>query len=227
MKNTPISRQSNLVVQELEKELLVYDLSTNKAYCLNETSALVYQLSDGKRTVQEISDLMSAKLNTLVSEDFVWLALNELKRDGLIENADEMKVYFAGINRREVVKKIGFASMIALPIVSSVVAPNAAMASSLPAAPTVFNACSTNTDCGTDAPYCIRVDFGLQAGTNVCCVGPFSRSGTGDVIRSRSLNSCEVCLANRNSRCCSQQITSSSCAFDPSVGDYECSVTCA
>jgi hypothetical protein len=72
--------------------------------------------------------LMSVKLKILVSADFVWLALNELKRDGLIENADELEEYFAKINRREIIKKVGFASMIALPIVSSVVAPHAAQA---------------------------------------------------------------------------------------------------
>jgi hypothetical protein len=36
----PKSRQNDLVVQELEGEVLIYDLSINKAYCLNPTSAL-------------------------------------------------------------------------------------------------------------------------------------------------------------------------------------------
>ena len=69
MKIKPISKKQNIVVQDLEKELLVYDLQTNKAFCLNETSAIVFQLCNGKRTVTEIADALSVKLKTLVSED--------------------------------------------------------------------------------------------------------------------------------------------------------------
>jgi hypothetical protein len=36
----PISRQQNIVVQDLGSEVLIYDLTINKAFCLNETSAL-------------------------------------------------------------------------------------------------------------------------------------------------------------------------------------------
>lgn len=130
MKNTPRSRQSNLVVQELKKEVLIYDLTLNKVYCLNETSALVYQLCNGKRTVGEIADLMSVKLKTLVSEDFVWLAIYELKRDGLIDNPDEIEKYFSVISRRELATKAALATIIALPLVTSLTAPQAAQAAS-------------------------------------------------------------------------------------------------
>ncbi|NJM54458.1 MAG: PqqD family peptide modification chaperone [Blastocatellia bacterium] len=69
MPNTPkpVSRQANIVVQDLESEVSIYDLSINKALCLNETSALVFQLCDGTNSVAEISNLMSVKLKTLVS----------------------------------------------------------------------------------------------------------------------------------------------------------------
>ena len=130
MTNKPISRKANIVVQDLENEVLIYDLTINKAYCLNRTAALVYQLCDGKRTVAEISDLMSKELKILVSEDFVWLAIDGLKKDGLLENADDLANHFVGMNRREVVKKVGLASMVMLPLISSVVAPSAVMAQS-------------------------------------------------------------------------------------------------
>lgn len=109
MKVKPISKQQNIVIQELEKELLVYDLQTNKAFCLNETCGLVYQLCNGKRTVLEIADVLSVKLKTLVTEDYVRLTLHELNRDGLLENSDEIKAYLNVINRREMVKKVGLA----------------------------------------------------------------------------------------------------------------------
>jgi hypothetical protein len=97
MTNKPISRKANIVVQDLETEVLIYDLTINKAFCLNQTAGLVYQLCDGRRTVAEISDLMSKELKTLVSEDFVWLALDGLKKDNLLENADELANHFAGL----------------------------------------------------------------------------------------------------------------------------------
>lgn len=54
MKETyPEARHSNIVVRELEDELLIYDLLIHKAYCLNQTSAMVYRLCDGKSSVQK------------------------------------------------------------------------------------------------------------------------------------------------------------------------------
>lgn len=37
------TRNENIVVQEMAAELLIYVLKTNKAFCLDETSALIYQ----------------------------------------------------------------------------------------------------------------------------------------------------------------------------------------
>lgn len=68
MNSLPKSRECEIVVQGFEKELLIYDLSINKAFCLNETSTLVYQLCNGKNTVAEISNLISKKLNQPVNE---------------------------------------------------------------------------------------------------------------------------------------------------------------
>jgi hypothetical protein len=39
--NNPKNRKNDIVIQELKDEILIYDLTTNKAYCLNETSAAV------------------------------------------------------------------------------------------------------------------------------------------------------------------------------------------
>ena len=81
MLHRPVSRKANIVVRELENEVLLYDLILHKAYCLNQTSALVYQFCDGTNSVTEISDLMSKELKTLVSEDLVLLALKQLKKN--------------------------------------------------------------------------------------------------------------------------------------------------
>lgn len=162
MTNKPISRKSNIVVQDLENEVLIYDLTINKAFCLNETSRLVYALCDGTRTVAEISDEMSKRLKTLVSEDFVYLALDELKKNNLLENSDEITDHFAGMSRREAVKKVGLATMVALPIISSVVAPSAVMAQSGGNLAIGAN-CTTNPQC--QSGNCIS---GINP-TPICC----------------------------------------------------------
>lgn len=53
------------LVQELEKEILVYDLGIDKAFCLNKTSAIIWQLCNGANSVADIAELMSRKLKIL------------------------------------------------------------------------------------------------------------------------------------------------------------------
>ncbi len=127
-KINPRSKTDNLVTMNLENESLIYDLNNNRAYWLNKTSAMVWEHCDGNTSTLEISNLLSHKLKTLVSEEFIWLALDELKKNNLLENGEDLNNYFPNLSRREIVKKIGLASMVALPIISSVVAPSAVMA---------------------------------------------------------------------------------------------------
>lgn len=131
----PKSRKVNIVVQEIESDFLIYDLSINKAYCLNETLASVYNLCDGTKSVYEITSSVSIKLKTTVNEDLVWLALKELKRGKLLEESPQFTDKFAGMNRRQIVKKIGFTALVALPLITSVVAPPAYAAASVPICP--------------------------------------------------------------------------------------------
>jgi hypothetical protein len=178
MNNKPISRKTNIVVQDLENEVLIYDLTINKAFCLNQTSRLVFELCDGKRTIADISDEMSKRLKTLISEDFVYLALDELKKNNLLENSDELTNHFVGMSRREVVKRVGLASMIALPVISSVIAPSAAMAQS-GAALGIGAICTTSPQCqsgncfsgSNPTPLCCSATtqfFGIPTGDFDC-----------------------------------------------------------
>jgi hypothetical protein len=123
---TPKSRQENLVVQELEGEVLIYDLEKNKAFCLNETSALVWQSCDGSRTIAEISDVVGKQLKSQVNEDIVWLAIDQLSKESLVEKQPESGSKFSGLSRREVIKKVGLGTMVALPMIAAMTAPVAA-----------------------------------------------------------------------------------------------------
>lgn len=129
MKNplNPVARKKGLVIQEVPEEVLVYDLETNKAHCLNKTAALVWQSCDGRRSVSEIADHVGTLAGQNVSDDLVWLAIDQLNTNDLLENG--VDVDYKGLTRRDVIKRIGITSMVALPVIASLVAPPTAMAS--------------------------------------------------------------------------------------------------
>lgn len=122
----PIARKSGLVVQEVPDEVLVYDLESNKAHCLNQSAALIWRSCDGNNSVSEIAKLVEAQAGGKVTEDFVWLAIDQLSENNLLEK--QIASTFAGQSRREVIKKIGLASMVAIPVIASLVAPQSALA---------------------------------------------------------------------------------------------------
>ena len=124
----PIARKSGLVVQEVPDEVLVYDLESNKDHCLNQSAAMVWKSCDGNNSVSEIAKLVEGQAGGKVTEDFVWLAIDQLSENNLLEKA--ISPSFEGTSRREVIKKIGLASMVAIPVIASLVAPQSALAAS-------------------------------------------------------------------------------------------------
>ena len=135
-----MARQNGIVVQEMPDEVLVYDLDTNKAHCLNQSAALVWKSCDGSNTVADIVKQFDGK----VTEDFVWLAIDQLNENGLLAN--EIAPRFQGQSRRQVLKTIGLASMVALPVIASLVAPANALAST-------SCTCTSNLSCANRATH--------------------------------------------------------------------------
>ncbi len=135
----PVARKSGLVVQEVPDEVLVYDLETNKAHCLNQSAAIVWKSCDGNNSVSEIAKLVESQAGGKVTEDFVWLAIDQLSENNLLEK--QIPSSFEGTSRREVIKKIGLASMVAIPVIASLVAPQSALAAA-------SCACNTPPSCG-------------------------------------------------------------------------------
>jgi hypothetical protein len=123
----PVARKEGLVVQETTEEVLVYDLSSNKAHCLNQTAAFVWKSCDGNNSISEITKLFEKEIGSAVQEDLVWLAIDQLNDKNLL--VSEVRTNFAGRTRREVMKKIGLATVVALPIVASLTAPTSVLAS--------------------------------------------------------------------------------------------------
>ncbi len=196
----PQSRLSDIVVQEIENEILIYDLKTNKAFCLNETSAMIWYLCDGKQTVKQISQALSKKQNELFTEDLIWLALDQFKNDNLLESNQKFEINFSGLNRRQVIKKVGLASMVALPLIASVVAPNSLAAQSGLINQPVFAACSSTSQCASGL-NCSQCSLGNNCdGSNRCChsIG-FGRGAGAFITCARNSGECSAAA----SQCCS------------------------
>lgn len=119
----PKARTENLVEQDTDTELLIYDLKTNKAYVLNETSKAIYKACNDQIEHDEL------KSRSNFSDEVIYFALDELNRNELLADANYVSP-FSGMNRREVIKKVGLASMVALPIIAGLTAPTAAGAAS-------------------------------------------------------------------------------------------------
>lgn len=147
----PSARAEGVVVRELPDEVLVYDLDTHRAVCLNSTAAQVWRLCDGRRTTADIRKALEKSSGGPVPVELVWLALEQLGRDRLLDARPPRPAELAGLSRRELIKRVGLAAAVALPLVSSIVAPTAveAAASCLPSGtPTTDCAkcCSTACD---------------------------------------------------------------------------------
>ena len=173
----PLARKNDIVVQEADGEILVYDLATNKASCLNDTAAFVWQNCDGSNDISDIARALGRKTNNEVSDDFVWLAIDALSKKDLFEEAVSVELSMPGTTRREVIKKIGLASMVALPIIATMVAPSSAHAASscvpvtggcaCPGNGTVGAVCPGGTGCAANC-NCQRANNG--GGNNGNCV---------------------------------------------------------
>ncbi len=139
----PIARKQGLVIQELPDEVLVYDLDRDRAHCLNQTAAFVWQRCNGRTTTAQIARNLGQQFDCPVDEKIVWLALDQLGRNHLLDQKFIPPAH-AGMNRRSMVKALGLAALIAVPVVTSIVAPTPAQAGTcLPTG----SACTTGAQC--------------------------------------------------------------------------------
>jgi len=145
MKVSPVARTESLIVKEVDGETLVYDLKTDKAHCLNETAGRVWKNCDGRKSVSEISEILSAESNTSVKEEVVWLALDQLEKFKLLEEAPARPGFLAGLTRRQMVARLGIAA-IAIPSIVSIVSPTAFAGASCIPQGSVF-CCVNPNDC--------------------------------------------------------------------------------
>ena len=130
MNNNPLARKNDLVTQNIEDEILIYDLKENRAICLNNTAAEIWQLCDGNKDIRQIAAEFSKDHKEVITEEFIRLAVNQLNNRDLLVNMRELKANYDKLPRRELIKKAGISTAVALPLISSIVAPKAVKAQS-------------------------------------------------------------------------------------------------
>lgn len=122
----PRARQRGLIIEDLPGEVLVFDSERDRAHCLNQTAALVWKYCDGKTTVSQMARNLERDLNTPnVDERMVSYALEQLSRDHLLDESFVPAAMLSGLTRRQMVRTLGIAAVIAVPVVTSIVVPTA------------------------------------------------------------------------------------------------------
>lgn len=154
----PKARTRDLLEQDLNGEILIYDLLVDNAFNLNETLSVVYRACDGITTFDDL------KRRHKFTDDFIFLALDELKRHNLLTEAYQSA--FGTIKRREAIKRVGLATMAALPMIVAITAPSAASAQSRNVA--LGGSCTTSSQCVRTASNC---------SSNRCCTGTAPEAG--------------------------------------------------
>lgn len=81
----PEARRDGIIRKEVDGELLVYDLTRDKAHCLNESAAAIWKRCDGRTSTKEIAASLAKEVGATVDERVVWLALADLRRSHLLE----------------------------------------------------------------------------------------------------------------------------------------------
>jgi hypothetical protein len=124
---TPRARMDDCLTTEIDGgEVIVYDKRANRAHCLNPTAAAVWKRCDGKTDVRSIAGSLSPDLDQ-GHTDVVAIALDELNEAGLLFGPAPESF---PVDRRQLLRRIGIgvAAATLVPVVTSIVAPTPAAA---------------------------------------------------------------------------------------------------
>lgn len=196
----PGVRTENLLEQQIGDEILIYDLTNDKAFNLNENLSIIYRECIRNSTFEEVTRRYN------FTDDFIFLALDELRRNNLL--AENYQTPFGKIKRREAIRRVGLATAASLPLIISIVAPTSSAAQSRTVA--LGGVCTTSRDCVPSASNC---------SSGRCCTGTDSFAGTrlnNDLIDSCSGN--DICRTYQGT--CDSRSAQQCCS---GTGTYSCS----
>jgi len=162
----PAARIDGLVVTESRDEVLVYDTAKHHIHHLNQVSAVIWRLCDGQRSVADLARAAGAQLGSEIGDDAVRLALTKLESANLLEGSLVATVRTNGQSRRKFLRRAAVAGAVAVPVVVSMTAPQAAFAGSASCGQSCIDD-NLNSECNGNCSQCGQ-ETGRGCGS-VCC----------------------------------------------------------
>ena len=151
----PVARTDDgLIVEEVDREVLIYDHRADEAHCLSPAAAQVWRACDGETSREQLATQLELDAAT------VERALDELEACGLLDG-----IANPGVTRREATTrfaKLGAAAA-AAPLIYSIVSPLPAAASSITARCQAINLFAGH-DCGSNPS-----NPGCKSANPACC----------------------------------------------------------
>ncbi len=154
----PKARSEEIVTRDVDGELLIYDRTRDRAHCLNETAAAVWNLCDGCTAVPELARSLRKALGVPVADIVIQLALKQLSAKHLLAEGSEVSNRPLDFSRRVLVRRLGVGVAL-LPLITSLNVPTAL------AAVSCGGACAGGPGRGTCNPGCVCSPI-----TNSCVV---------------------------------------------------------
>ena len=115
----PTALRTSVLVQEVDRELVLYDTARHVAHRLNGFTARVWNECDGRASVAEIARRVSTEVEP-VDEEMVHVALDALREAGLLTEAGV-------VTRRAALRRMAaVAGGVVAPLVVSIAAPTPA-----------------------------------------------------------------------------------------------------
>jgi hypothetical protein len=175
----PDARSEGLLCEHVGRETVVYDTETAEAHCLKPVAASVFTHCDGKRSIAEISALVSRHLDDDVSVEAVEDAVAQLHEHGLLKEAADSDVFT--ISRRQMLRRtatVGGAAM-AVPLIASAVAPIPAFATATctPSSNSTAVGCNSPSDCSGGSAFSGVGTCSCKAFPSPCPQPPAGKTG--------------------------------------------------
>lgn len=108
----PAARKTGIIVEQVDGEILVYDLGRDEAHCLKDVTALVWRAADGHTPIDSIVKQVREQSKAAIGDEDVWSALESLSAARLLVTPIERPAMAAIHSRRETIRRVWVAGAI-------------------------------------------------------------------------------------------------------------------
>lgn len=126
----PTARRSHTIAQQLDEEMMVFDSTSDQFHLLNPLAAFVFRHADGETAPGDLLRLARERFGTQLRLADVEVALDELQNADLIEPSEGRSAPRSTVSRRDAARRMA-ALALSVPLVTSILAPEPAMAASV------------------------------------------------------------------------------------------------